>query len=80
MGAGHFLSILSDSWWDSEGNLVDVEEPESLEELKALVVNQVASVYVLLADKPAQFGMEVETFVFLLDANTKSGLFLGKNQ
>ena len=62
----YFLSILSDSW-DSKGNPVDVEEPESLEELKALVVNQVASVFVLLADKPAEFGMEEETFVFFLD-------------
>jgi len=34
-----FLSILSDSWPDSEGNPVDVEEPESLEERKALVVD-----------------------------------------
>ena len=68
----YFLSILSDSWPDSEGNPVDVEEPESLEELKALVVNQVASVFVLLADKPAEFGMEEETFVFFLDSDERT--------
>ena len=62
-----FLSILSDSWPDSEGNPVDVEEPESLEELKALVVNQFVSMFQLFADKPAEFGMEEETFVFSLD-------------
>jgi len=62
-----FLSILSDPWPDSEGNPVDVEEPESLEELKALVVNQFVSMFRLLADKPAEFGMEEETFVFFLD-------------
>ena len=62
-----FLSILSDSWPDSEGNPVDVEEPESLEELKALVVNQFVSMFQLFADKPAEFGMEEETFVFFLD-------------
>ena len=62
-----FLSILSDSWPDSEGNPVDVEEPESLEELKALVVNQFVSMFRLFADKPAEFGMEEETFVFFLD-------------
>ena len=62
-----FLSILSDSWPDSEGNPVDVEEPESLEELKALVVNQFVSMIRLFADKPAEFGMEEETFVFFLD-------------
>ena len=62
-----FLSILSDPWPDSEGNPVDVEEPESLEELKALVVNQFVSMFRLFADKPAEFGMEEETFVFFLD-------------
>jgi len=62
-----FLSILSYSWPDSEGNPVDVEEPESLEELKALVVNQFVSMFRLFADKPAEFGMEEETFVFFLD-------------
>ena len=62
-----FLSILSDSWPDSEGNPVDVEEPESLEELKAVVVNQFVSMFQLFADKPAEFGMEEETFVFFLD-------------
>ena len=62
-----FLSILSDSWPDSEGNPVDVEEPESLEELKALVVNQFVSMFQLFVDKPAEFGMEEETFVFFLD-------------
>jgi hypothetical protein len=62
----YFLSILSDSW-DSEGNPVDVREPESLEELKALVVDQMISMFLLLADKPAEFGMESETFVFSLD-------------
>jgi len=62
-----FLAILSDSWPDSEGNPVDVEEPESLEELKALVVNQFVSMFRLFADKPAEFGMEEETFVFFLD-------------
>ena len=62
-----FLSILSDSWPDSEGNPVDVEEPESLEELKALVVNQFVSMFRLFADKPAEFGMEEEIFVFFLD-------------
>ena len=68
----YFLSILSNVWWDSEGNPVDVEEPESLEELKALVVNQVASIFVLLADKPAEFGMEEETFVFILDSDERT--------
>jgi hypothetical protein len=62
----YFLSILSNSW-DSEGNPVDVQEPESLEELKALVVEQMTSMFLLLADKPAEFGMELETFVFFLD-------------
>ncbi len=62
-----FLFILSDLWFDSEGNPVDVEEPESLEELKALVVNQFVSMFLLLVDKPAEFGMEEETFVFFLD-------------
>ena len=62
----YFLSILSNSW-DSEGNPVDVQEPESLEELKALVVDQMTSMFLLLADKPAEFGMELETFVFSLD-------------
>ena len=62
-----FLSILSDSWPDSEGNPVDVEEPESLEELKALVVNQFVSMFQLFVDKPAEFGMEEETFVSFLD-------------
>ena len=67
-----FLSILSDSWPDSEGNPVDVEEPESLEELKALVVNQLVSMFLLLVDKPAEFGMEEETFVFLLDGDERT--------
>ena len=49
----YFLSILSDSW-DSEGNPVDVREPESLEELKALVVDQMTSMFLLLVDKPAE--------------------------
>ena len=49
----YFLSILSDSW-DSKGNPVDVEEPESLEELKALVVDQITSMFLLLVDKPAE--------------------------
>ena len=49
-----FLSILSDSWPDSEGNPVGVEEPESLEELKALVVDQMTSMFLLLVDKPAE--------------------------
>ena len=49
-----FLSILSDFWPDSEGNPVDVEEPESLEELKALVVDQITSMFLLLVDKPAE--------------------------
>ncbi len=62
-----FLSILSDLWFDSEGNPVDVEEPESLEELKALVVDQMTSMFLLLVDKPAEFGMEEETFVLFLD-------------
>ena len=62
----YFLSILSDSW-DSEGNPVDVEEPESLEERKALVVDQMTSMFLLLVDKPAEFGMEEKTFVFFLD-------------
>ena len=46
---------------------MDVEEPESLEELKALVVDQMTSMFLLLVDKPAEFGMEEETFVFFLD-------------
>ena len=67
-----FLSILSDSWPDSEGNPVDVEEPESLEELKALVVDQMTSMFLLLVDKPAEFGMEEETFVFFLDGDERT--------
>ena len=46
---------------------MDVEEPESLEERKALVVDQMTSMFLLLVDKPAEFGMEEETFVFFLN-------------
>ena len=51
---------------------MDVEEPESLEELKALVVNQAASMFLMLVDKPAEFGMEEETFVFFLDRDERT--------
>ena len=68
----YFLSILSDSGWDSEGNPVDVEEPESLEELKALVVDQMTSMFLFLADKPAEFGMETQAFGFSLDRDGRT--------
>jgi hypothetical protein len=62
-----FLSMFLVFSMDSEGNPVDVLEPESLEKLKALVVDQMVSMFVMLADKPAMAGLELETFVFSLD-------------
>ena len=50
---------------------MDVEEPESLEERKALVVDQMTSMFLLLVDKPAEFGMEEKAFVFFFDRDER---------
>ena len=67
-----YLMILSNLGWDSEGNRVDVPESASLEELKALAVDQAVMMFLMLVDKPAEFGMELKTFVFNLDIDQMS--------
>ena len=67
-----YLMILSNLGWDSEGNRIDVPESVSLEELKALAVDQAVVMFLMLVDKPAEFGMELKTFVFNLDIDQMS--------
>jgi hypothetical protein len=67
-----YLMILSNLGWDSEGNRIDVPESASLEELKALAVDQAVVMFLMLVDKPAEFGMELKTFVFNLDIDQMS--------
>ena len=67
-----YLMILSNLWWDSEGDRMDVPESASLEEIKTLAINQAVMMFEMLVDKPAEFGMEQKAFVFNLDREQMS--------
>jgi len=47
---------------DSEGNLIEVSESASVDQLREAVVKYSMVLFVFLADKPAEFGMETENF------------------
>ncbi len=57
-----YQMLLADSM-DSEGNPIEVPEAASADQLREAAVNNMVQLFVLLADKPAEFGMETEAFV-----------------
>ncbi len=62
----YYRMVLSDAM-DSEGNLIEVSESASVDQLREAVVGNMVQFFVLLADKPAEFGMEMEDFVLSMN-------------
>ena len=54
--------MVLDGAMDSEGNPIEVSESASVDQLREAVVKYSMVLFVFLADKPAEFGMETENF------------------
>ena len=57
-----FYRMVLDGAMDSEGNPIEVSESASVDQLREAVVKYSMVLFVFLADKPAEFGMETENF------------------
>lgn len=57
-----YRMVLADAM-DGEGNPIEVSESASVDQLREAVVENMMQLFVFLADKPAEFGMETENFV-----------------
>lgn len=57
-----YRMVLADAV-DGEGNPIEVSESASVDQLREAVVEYSMVLFVFLADKPAEFGMETENFV-----------------
>ena len=57
----YYRMVLADAM-DSEGNPIEVSESASVDQLREAVVKYSMVLFVFLADKPAEFGMETENF------------------
>ena len=57
-----FYRMVLDGAMDSESNPIEVSESASVDQLREAVVKYSMVLFVFLADKPAEFGMETENF------------------
>ena len=61
-----YRMVLTDAM-DGEGNPVEVSDTASVDQLREAVVENMMQLFVFLADKPAGFGMETESFVLSIN-------------
>ena len=62
----YYRMVLADAM-DSEGNPIEVSESASVDQLREAVVEYMMVLFVFLADKPTEFGMETEKFVLSMN-------------